>query len=143
MANPETEAISAMGTTLLRNGVEIAEVTNIDGPGWTAETIEATHLKSPDFWKEHIGSLKDGGELTLTVNFLLNNATHMAATGLLSAFAGTGAPPRDTYDMVFPDDDSTTFTFSGIITGFSTGAETGGKLEAEVTVKITGKPTIA
>jgi tail tube protein len=143
MANPYTEALSSMGTALLRNSVEIAEVTNIGGPSWSAETVEATHLRSPGFWKEYIGSLKDGGDLTFDINMLLDNPTHMAAAGILSAFAGDTQPPTDDWSIVFPDDAATTWSFKGITSGFETGAETGGKLEASVTVKITGKPTLS
>lgn len=144
MANPYTEAIPSMGTYLRRNGVEIAEVTNIGGPSFSAETIEATHLRSPDYWREYIGSLKDGGDLTFDVNFLVANATHNAATGMLSTFNSAGAATRDTWDIIFPDTASTTWTFGGIITGFElNGIEIDGKLTASLTVKISGKPTLA
>lgn len=143
MANPDSEAISSMGTYLRRNGTEIAEVTNIGGPSFNADTVEVTHLRSPGFWKEHIGSLKDGGELSFDVNFLLDNPTHSAASGLLAQWNANGAPPRDDWDIVFPDDAATVWSFKGFQTGFETGAETGGKLSASVTVKISGKPTLA
>lgn len=137
-----SQAISGMGTGLLRNGVEIAEVFDIGGPEFGADTIEVTHLKSPGFWKEHIGSLKDGGELTFSVNLILSNPTHNAAAGVLGAFAGQKAPPVDQWDIVFPDEDGTVFSMPGIITGYKTGATVNDRLAAEITVKIAGAPTL-
>lgn len=138
-----SEAIAALGTSLVRNGVEIAEVTNISGPKLSADTIEVTHLKSPNAMREFIGSLKDGGELTFDINFIMANPTHNAATGLLAPWAGAGAPPVDDWDMIFPDDASTTWSFQGILTGFETGAAFDGKLSASVTVRTTGALTLS
>lgn len=140
MANPNTEATPAMGAAMRRNGTEIAEVTNISGPSFSADTIEATHLKSPKYWREFIGGLKDGGEISFDLNLILANATHNAATGLLSTLAGSAAPPTDTYDLVFPD--ATVWTMRGIVTKYETGFEIDGKLEASLTVKVTGAPTL-
>jgi hypothetical protein len=137
-----TQASSGMGTTLRRNGVEIAEVNDISGPEFSAETIDVTHLKSPNFWREFIANLKDGGELTFKVNLILSDPTHNAATGVLSALAGTVAPPRDTWDIVFPDAGATTWTVYGPLTGYKTGVATSDKLEAEVTVKVSGAPVL-
>lgn len=138
-----TQAISSMGTELRRNGTEIAEVYDISGPEFSAETIEVTHLKSPEWWKEFIGGLKEGGDLTFSVNLILTDPTHNAANGLLSALAGTKGPPVDEWAIVFPDDAGTTFTLPGILTGYKTGATTNDRLAAEITVKIAGKPTLA
>ena len=144
MANPYTEATPAMGTYLRRNGVEIAEVTNIGGPSFSAETIEATHLRSPGFWREHIGGVKDGGELTFDINMLLTNPTHNAATGVLAGFNSNGAATRDVWDLVFPDAANTVWTLGGFITGYEVSdVAIDGKLSASVTVKISGKPTLA
>jgi len=143
MANPNSEAVAAMGTYLRRNGVEIAEVVTIGGPSFEAETIEVTHLRSPGMWKEYIGSLKDGGELTFDLNFLLDDPSHSAATGLLSQWNSDGVPARDEWEIVFPNDAATVWLFNGFQTGFEVTAETGDKLAASVTIQISGKPTLA
>ena len=140
---PASEARSGLGTYLKRNGTEIAEVNDISGPEYTSEVIDVTHLRSPDYWREKIGSLKDGGDLTFTVNFILGNPTHDATTGLLTAFANSGTAPLDTWDLVFPDDDATTWTLYGFVTGFKTGAKIDDKLQAEITVTLSGKPILA
>lgn len=139
---PPSESISGMGATLRRNGIEIAEVRDIGGPELTAETIDVTHLKSPGFWREFIGNLKDGGELTFVLNLILSNSTHNAATGVLQALNGLGAPPRDTWDIVFPDASATTWTLYGPLTGYKTGTAIDDNLQAEVTVKVSGPPVL-
>ena len=133
-----------MGTYLRRNGTEIAEVTNIGGPSFKADSIEATHLRSPGYWREYIGGLKDGGDLTFDINMILANPTHNAATGVLSGFNSNGAMPRDTWDLVFPDAASTVWTFGGSISAYEVAdVAIDGKLAASITVKISGKPTLA
>lgn len=137
-----SEAIGGMGTALRRNGTEVAEVVDIGGPELSAETIDVTHLKSTAYWREFIGNLKDGGELTFVVNLILSNPTHNAATGLLSTLAGLTGPPRDTWDIVFPDIAATTWTVYGPLTNYKTGASIDDKLQAEVTVKVSGPPVL-
>lgn len=137
----DSEAISGMNTTVNRNGVEIAEVFDIGGPELTAETIDVTHLKSPKYWREFKANLKDGGELKLSVNFIIGNPTHDAATGVLSPFTGDGPPPVDDWDIIFPDE-VTTWSFRGPVTGFKTGMQIDDKLQAEITVKLSGDPTL-
>jgi predicted secreted protein len=140
----DSEAMLSMGTYLRRNGVEIAEVDSITPPGFSADTVEVTHLRSPGFWREHIGGLKDGGELSFNVNLILSNPTHNAAAGVLSAFAGTGTIPKDQWEIVFPDADNTVWSFPGIITGYEPGDITpDDKLQATITVKVAGRPTLA
>lgn len=144
MANPFTEALQAMGAFLRRNGTEIAEVTNIKGPSFKADTIEATHLRSPGFWREYIGSLKDGGELTFDINMILADPTHNAATGVLAPFNSAGASQRDDWDLVFPDAASTVWSFGGFITGYEVAdIAIDGKLSASITVQVSGQPTLA
>lgn len=138
-----TLAISAMGTILRRNGVEIAEVVEIGGPGMEIEVLDATHLRSPNFWREKIGGVKDGGEISLTVNYIPGDVSHDASTGLLSAFTGAKSAPIDAYTLVFPDDDATTWTIPGFVSSFEPGAAFEDKLTAEITITVSGAPTLA
>src|SRR5690606_8787721 len=49
--------------------VAIGEVTDITGPEMERETIDVTSHDSPDGYREHIGGLKDGGEVSFEVNY--------------------------------------------------------------------------
>ncbi|MDZ7906336.1 MAG: phage tail tube protein [Cypionkella sp.] len=50
--------------------VAVAEVVSIQPPGRTRDSVEATHLKSPDGYKEFIAGMKDTSEVSLSLNWL-------------------------------------------------------------------------
>lgn len=136
-----TQAVNAFGTTISRDGTEIAEVTNIGGPKLARDTLEATHHQSPDMWREFIKGLKDGGEVSLDLNFLPFHATHNAATGILADFDDDTNISE--WVVTFPDAGATAWTFDAIVTGFEPAQPFDEKLTASVTLKVTGKPTLA
>lgn len=136
-----TLAVNAFGTTITKDGVEIAEVTHIGGPGLARDTLEATHHKSPAMWREFIKGLKDGGEVSLDLNFLPFNTTHNAATGILSDFNNDTTIAA--WVLTFPDSGATQWAFNGIVTGFEPDEPFDDKLVASVTIKVTGQPTLA
>lgn len=132
--------ISAFGTLLKRNGTTVAEVTDIGGPGMSREDIDMTHHQSPNRWREFAKGLKDGGEVTFTINYIPTNATHNVATGVLADFANDTTV--DTWSLVFPDGGATTWSFPGFITDFEPAAPIDDKLAADITIKISGAPTL-
>lgn len=139
-----TSGISAFGTKLKRGGTAgtaIAEVTEISGPGMSSDPIELTSHDSTSGWREFVGGLKDGGELKLKINYLPANTTQKFAAGglLYDLDAGT----TQSYALVFPDAATTTWTFNCIVTGFEVGAPIDDKLSADVSFKLSGKPTLA
>lgn len=113
----------------------LANVTNISGPGLSRETIDVTAHDSPDAYMEHVGGLKDGGEVSVDVNY--DPADHDA---LVADFDDVN--PRN-YQIVFPDAGTTTWSFAGIMTGFEPEAPYDDKLSASLTFKVSGKPTIS
>jgi predicted secreted protein len=131
-------ALNAFGTLLKRNGTTIAEVTAITPPSLARDPIEVTHHQSPNAWREKIKGLKDGGEVTFSINYLPTNTTHNAATGILGDF---GTNTIDTWSIVFPD--ATTWTFSAFVSGFEADAPIDDRLAADVTLTVCGQPTLA
>lgn len=134
--------IDGFGTQLKRGdgaGPEVftalANVTNIGGPGLSRETIDVTSHASPDGWMEFLGGLKDGGEVSADINY--DPANHDA---LVDDFEDSA--PRN-YQIVFPDDATTTWTVALILTGFEPEAPYDDKLSASLTFKVNGKPTLA
>lgn len=112
----------------------LASVTNVSGPGLTRETIDVTAHDSPDQWMEFLGGLKDGGEVTLDINY--RPSVHDALVADLD-----DEDPRN-YQLVFPDVDATTWGISAIMTGFEPEAPYDDKLAASLTFKVNGKPTL-
>lgn len=136
-----SNAVNAFGTQLKRNGTTLAEVTDISGPELSRDNIEVTHHQSPNMWREFIKGLKDAGEFSCTINYIPTNSTHNAATGVLSDFANNTTV--DTWTLVFPDTLATTWSFPGFITKFSAKEPIDDRLNADLTFKVSGAPTLA
>ncbi|MET9516385.1 phage tail tube protein [Streptomyces sp. NPDC002994] len=113
----------------------IADVTNLSGPGLSRETIDVTSHGSPDGWMEFLGGLKDGGEVSVDINY--RPAFH---DDLVDDFEDNA--PRN-YQVVFPDEASTTWGIKAILTGFEPEMPYDDKAAASLTLKVSGKPTIS
>lgn len=112
----------------------VAEVTSITPPGMSRDAIDATHMESPDGWREFIGGLKDGGEVELGLNWVPGSATTILLMAEIEAAAGNK-------QIVFPNGEI--FSFAALCTGLSPEAPVDGKMEASATYKVSGKPTLA
>lgn len=111
----------------------IAGITNLGGPELERETYDVTAHDSPDAWREFVGGLKDGGEVSLDINY--NPAVH----DVLVADFGDDTPRdyRITWPQVLAEWD-----IKAVMTGFNPEAPHDDKMSAEITLKVTGKPTI-
>lgn len=113
---------------------EIADPTDISGPGLSRDTIEVTSHGSPNQYKEYVGGLKDGGEVSVDINY--QPALHDLLVDDLDDDA-----PRN-YELHFPDPDLTVWAFAAVMTGFEPDAPHDDKLAATVTFQVSGKPVI-
>ena len=111
----------------------IAKVTNVSGPETERETYDVTAHDSESGWREFIGGLKDGGEVSLELNY--DPRDHDV---LMADYEDT--EPRN-YKLVFPQNLGE-WALKLILTGFSQEAPVDDKLSAEVTFKVSGKPEI-
>ena len=114
----------------------IANVTSLSGPAMERETIDVTAHDSPEQWMEFIGGLKDGGEVSMDVNYHPGEGTHNL---LQDDFDDTAAR---NFRLVFPDPDETAWQLSLILTGLEPEYPYDEKLECSCTWKVTGKPTL-
>jgi predicted secreted protein len=111
----------------------IGKVTNVSGPEIERETYDVTAHDSVDGWREFIGGLKDAGEVSIEVNY--DPRVH---DDLIADFEDTA--PRS-YKLVFPGGLGE-WGLKLILTGFSQEAPVDDKLSAELTFKVSGKPSI-
>ncbi len=133
--------------TLLKQGdgaspevfTTIAQVVSIGGPSLSLDPIDVTNHSSLDGWKEFVGGLLDGGEISLEINYDPVNATHNATAGLIKDMEDRTVR---NFQLVFSDTAGTTWTVPALVTGFEPGAPVDGKLSASVTLKVSGKPTL-
>lgn len=135
-----SNAISGMGVKFWRwDGTSqweaIAEISAIEGPSKTRETIEVTALDSEGGYREYIPSLREGGTISLTMNY--TRATFDVMNG---DFENNDVQH---YLISIPDDDYTEMEFSGLVTEMPFSASVGDKITANVTIKVTGKVYVA
>lgn len=142
-----SSATSSFGTLLkIGNGgtsetfSTIAEVKDIKGPALKLNTAEVSNHSSTDGWKEHIGTLLEGGEITCDINWLPADATHSFGAGLVKDMVGR---TKRNFQIVFPSASPTTWAFTALVTGFAPTANVDGALTAALTLMVTGKPTLA
>jgi predicted secreted protein len=141
-----TAAIHAIGT-LLKMGdggspetfTTIAEVLSIRGPSLSSDTIDVTNHDTSNGYREFIMGLQDGGEVTFSINYQPTAPTHNATSGLLKAY---DAKTKKNWRLVFPDAGGTTWNFAGVVRTFSVNAPIDAQLTADVTIKVSGKPTL-
>lgn len=116
----------------------VAGVVNIQGPGLSADVLDATQMDSTGGFREKIPGLKDGGDVSLEIHYVPDNAAHSdAADGLVALYA---AKTTKSWQIVWPDSSPTTFQFDAFISAFQPGAPVDGKLTASVTLSVTGQP---
>jgi predicted secreted protein len=115
----------------------IAYVQNIGGPGLALDTEDVTTHDSTAAFEEVVGTILRSGELSLDILYDPNNATHDAATGLVSMLENK---TLSAFQLVFPGPYQ--WDFAAYVTGFETSEPHDGALTAAVKLKITGAPTL-
>jgi len=132
-----TNAIAGKGTLFRRwNSTtsaweNIAEVNSIEGPGMSRETIDVTDLSTTDGYRKFIGSLRDPGDLSLSMNFKRSEYDKFK-----SDFEND--TPQN-YEIVLPDADVTTLEFEGLVSELPLAIAVDDKITSDVTIKISGK----
>lgn len=134
--------------TLLKQGngaspevfTTIAEVMDINGPGLTLDTVEATNQSSPSNHKERIAALRDSGPIGFEINWDPNAATHDASTGLVADLVAR--TPKN-YQIVFASSPTVTWTITGLVTSFEPSAPVEDRMAATVEITPTAAPTLA
>lgn len=111
----------------------VANCTNVGGPETERATHDVTAHDSPDKWREFIGGLKDGGEVSLELHY--DPRDHDA---LYEHYEDD--QPRN-YRILWPEGLGG-WQIKGVMTGFSSEAPFDDKLSAEVTFKVSGKPVL-
>lgn len=115
----------------------LAEVTNITPPAMARDTVDVTHELSPEAWREFIAGLKDGGEVSVEMNFVPGQSD---AAALMAELALSGSAALKNRQIVFPD--GSVFAFAAILTAYEPDAPIDDKMSASVTFKVSGKPTL-
>jgi predicted secreted protein len=118
----------------------VAEVIDIDGPSMTRDSIEVTSQDSDDGWRERIPGWRDGDTVTVTANWLPNDATQDGSTGLWEQF---NDDDNHNYQIVTPTAIGITISFAGHLTGFPLSLSLEEQAQVEFEIAISGAVTIA
>jgi predicted secreted protein len=132
-----TTTASSANTTAGETLAPIAYVSNISGPGLSADTEDVTTHDSAGAWEEHVVTILRTGELSVDIVYDPAAATHDATTGLV-AMLEAGYPVG--FSLVFPA--PVTWAFAAVVTGFEPSAPHDGALTASVKMKLTGAPIL-
>lgn len=132
--------LDAFGTQLQRGDggspesfTAIANATNITPPALERETMDVTTHGSPDQWREYLGGLKDGGEVSVDINY--DPRQHDVLV------ADMDDPNPRNYKVVWPSTLGS-WSFTAILKGFEPEAPHDDKLAASLTFQVSGKPVL-
>lgn len=119
---------------------ELVQVVSFGLPSNSTDRVETTHLKSPGRRREYTSGLIDGGEVSVTLNFRPGSDTDI----LLAAAQVAGDERAVRFNVPQLGTPAWSYTTTAIVTGYDLGEVTAdGKMEAEVTLSITGDVTSA
>lgn len=150
-------AYAAIGTQLwvgdggtLELFFQVAHIQDVSGPKMKRDTIDVTTHDSQvnaGGYKEFIGSLKDGQEVTFPLVFDPNSANHNETATVVGTTAGGlkylfETNVKRNMRIQLPTSPTTRLRFVGQVTEFDTDLKVAGAVMANCTIKVSGKPTL-
>ena len=134
-----SSAQRAHGTLLARNGTTIAEVLGFSGPNLTGQREVTTDLS--ETWESAIITILRGGDVTLDISYLNNEATHK--------FVGAGGLGVDfiertlqTFTITWTNSGGASWTFTAHVSAYNVNVPNAGTVGAQVTLSISGQPVL-
>ena len=124
------------------NFIRIGKVKNIAWGGPERDAVDKSTQDTPEGWRQWRKGMKDATSISFTVAQDMDDPTHDANTGLYSDFY----EDRINHNWRIIANDgvrTTTFQFEGLCKSMPSKYPEAGMIEADVTVKLSGKPTIA
>ena len=115
----------------------VGGLSSIDGVSVSSDEVEVTSLDNADGYREYLQGFKDGGEVPLS-GFLdgaddgQNELYTLLESGAVTAMS-----------IVFPAAIGKTWSFNAFVKEFTTGVDVDGAITFEVTLRVSGKPTLA
>lgn len=127
---------NAVGTQLIVNEKPVGGLTSISGIEVSAEAIDVTDLANKDGYREKLPGFKDGGEVGASGFMDGDNEGQDECYSLLES--------GDVVDcaIVFPAKIGKTWKFKAGITKFSTSAAVEDAVTFEISLAVSGKPTL-
>lgn len=130
------DPIRSIGTKLKIALNYVAGLTSIGGIEKSADTLDTTTLDSDGGYRTFTGGFKDGGEVSLSGYFEPGDVGQLAMDAAFESGAAIA------FEIVFPAALGASWTFNGVVTGFSTNADLEELISFEATIKVSGKPSL-
>lgn len=125
---------------------DVLGIKSINGPEISRDTHDTTTMLSPGGWREFIGGLKDGGEVSFEANFLPRDPTqNQEDGGFMAEFDKDSCESRGNWQIVIPacpGEDEMVLEFAGIVTGQSIQFPMDDLMGFSGTIKVSGRPTL-
>lgn len=115
----------------------VGGLTSIDGIKVSGDEVDVTALDNNTGYREFLQGFKDGGEVPLSGFLDGDDAGQDELYSLLES--GTVTPMA----IIFPTAIGKTWSFNAFVKEFSTGVDIDGAITFDVTVRVSGKPTLA
>lgn len=126
--------------------ITILGIKSIDGPSISRETHDTTTMLSTGGWREFIGGLKDGGEVSFSANWLPRDDTQgQGEGGLMAEFDKESCESRGSWRILVPacpGEPEVYLDFQGILTGQNVSIPMDDLMSFEGTIKVSGRPTL-
>ncbi len=135
---------AAFGTQLRIGGTAgtaVINVESIDGPEQSVEVLDMTAHDSSGAYREKMASFIDAGEVSLRIQWDPNHATHKNAAGGLRYLLAQRI--ASSFALIYPTTPAASDVFTAYVTKFSPSAPFDDKLAADVTLTVSGAPTLA
>ncbi len=131
-------AVAGPGFILRHGGNVVAEVIDIDGPEQKAEKDDVTNQSSPNFYKEWITTLLDGGDVKFKCNWVPGDASQAA---LLTALQGRGV---ESFTITPPSPyEANVITFDARVTKWGEKFPHNKKATLDIELTVTGPVEVA
>ena len=133
-----SQAVAGKGTEFRRwdgaNWVNFAEVLLVNGPGMTRDVIDVTALDSTSGYRKFIGGFRNSGTVTLSMIFRRDTYGTMK-----NDFE---SDDLQNYEILFPDAESTSLEFEGLVTELPTAIPPDDAIKVDVTIQISDEVVI-
>ena len=133
------------------NFISILGVKSMSGPSISRDVQDVTSMTSGDGWREFIGGLNDGGEVSFEANWLPRDPTQSQEqdtggdTGFMGEFDKDSCASRGNWRILVPacpGEDEVSLTFAGIVTGQNIEIPMDDVMSFQGTIKVSGRPEL-
>jgi predicted secreted protein len=118
--------------------VALDEVRNITPPTLTLDTVDVTHMQSPNRYRERISGLIDPGEASCEINYVPGGTTDDRLRELLNLPAGTTRSRA--MRISFPN--GATMSFTAEVSSYEPTVPVDDAMTATVNFLVSGQPTM-